>query len=132
MDKDNGSTVGADVDQLGVIVERLGQAGLALQDLHVFGNIRRRDLVRVVARVEFLDQREAAQLASPRAPAAATITKPTMAIRIFRLIRMLPSAHSTVEQNPGLPTNAVLPIQPPCSPKLGNPLSTAALRPTMG
>jgi hypothetical protein len=63
MDIDDSPTVGADVDQLGVIVERLGQVGLALQDLHVFGNIRHRDLVRGVARVEFLKQREAAQLA---------------------------------------------------------------------
>ena len=46
MDKDDGSTVGADVDQLGVIVERLGQPGFVFQDLHVFGNIRRRGLVR--------------------------------------------------------------------------------------
>ncbi len=42
MDKDNSLTVGADVDQLGVIVERLGQPGFVFQGLHVFGNIRRR------------------------------------------------------------------------------------------
>jgi hypothetical protein len=59
MDKDDGSTVGG-CQPTRCDRRASWQAGLALHDLHVFGNIRRRHLMRVVARVEFLDQREAA------------------------------------------------------------------------